>query len=168
MFLTDHDTVKLGDLGIAFSPDSTSTMLKGVSQIQYYPTESPNVYHPSHDIYAYGLIFNEIITGNRNLELTQADCKDPKKVPYFGPMISACLAASGRDRPTTQCVKQYMLKFDQHLAAEIKQSKIDYEKQTVEKRNEVFDKAYKTFVNRVKFVNETDKNYKDHQPGEFF
>ena len=162
-FLTDHQTLKLGDLGIAFDPKTTAAVLKGVSQQLYYPTDSPNIFHPSHDIYALGLIINEIMTGEQNTALTQNDCKDQKKVPYFGALISACISASGRDRPTTECVKKYILQFCQHLEDHIKLSKIDYEKEPLAKRNEVFNKAYQTFVNKVRFVNETDENYRDQR-----
>ena len=166
IFLTDRDTVKLGDLGIAFNPDSTSKEVKDIQQQLYYPTNNPNACHPTYDIYAFGLIFNEIMTANRNVKLTQAECQDPKKVPYFGSMISACIAKNGRDRPTTQCVKQHMLNFDQHLEKHIKDKEIDYEKESVEKRNEVFDNAYRSFADRVRFENETDENYQERPLGQ--
>ena len=98
IFLTDRTTVKLGDLGIAFNPDTTKTNVRNIQQRLYYPTNHPNVCHPSYDIYAFGLLFNEIMTGKRNVELKQADCNDPTKVPYFGSMISACIDPKGSNK----------------------------------------------------------------------
>ena len=70
IFLTSHDTVKLGDLGIAYNPDYTSEEVEEIRQKHYYPTDNPNSCHPTFDIYAFGLLFNEIMTGYHNVSLS--------------------------------------------------------------------------------------------------
>ena len=161
IFLTDHDTVKLGDLGIAFHPDCTSQGVQRIHQAEYYPTNNPNSCHQSYDLFAFGLVFNEIMTGQKNLKLTQDDCKNPRKVPYFGPMISACLSESGRDRPTTSCIKQHILDFHEHLDTYLEENDIDYESEKLGKRNEIFDRAYHTFATKNKFTKVIDETYQE-------
>ena len=161
IFLTDNDTLKLGDLGIAFNPDSTSQGVKRIHQQLYYPTNDPNSSHPSYDIYAFGLLVNEIMTGQRNTKLSPEDCKEAEKVPYFGDMIAACISQNGRDRPTTACVKQHLLNFHQYLDKQSKQNEKKYEQETLERRNEIFDKAYQSFSAQVRFVNEVDDAYQE-------
>ena len=161
IFMTDHKTVKLGDLGIAFHPDSTSQAVRGIHQQLYYPTSDPNSCHPSYDIFAFGRLFNEIMTGNRSFSLTQAQCNDSNTVPYFGSMISACLSSKGRDRPTTQCVKQHLVKFREYLDRQVEQNESKYEAESLEKRNGIFIRAYRNFDAREAFTKETDENYQE-------
>ena len=99
------------------------------------------------------------MTSKRDTRLTQAECKDPKVVPYFGTMISACISKYGKDRPTTRCVKEHMLKFHAYLDQEIENNGQPYESQSLDKRNEIFDKAYVKFAAKAEFVKETDQNY---------
>ena len=162
IFLTKHVTLKLGDLGIAFNPDYTSQEVKYMQQQLYYPTNNPNIFHPSYDIYAFGIIFNEIMTGERNTGLTQGDCRDPNAVPYFGSLISACISEYGRDRPTTYCVKEHLLKFHNHLDNETAQCEKSYESEDLGTRNEIFDKAYRTFQSNNQFVSQKDQTYQEH------
>ena len=76
-------------------------------------------------------------------------------------MISACISKNGRDRPTTQCVKEHLLEFGPYLDQEIQKNGTKYNEESLEKRNDIFDKAYNKFTSRVKFVNETDQEYQE-------
>ena len=159
LFLTDYKTLKLGEFGIAFHPDWTPQEIQDVFQNIYYPPNKENSCHPSYDIYAFGLIINEIMTGQKCLHLTQNDCKDVSKVPYFGALISACLSRKGRERPSTECVKKYILSFRQHLDDYTKRASVNYEQEQLEKRNEIFDQSYSLFSASKPFVNETVEGY---------
>ena len=163
IFITEYDSLKLGDLGIAFHPDITKEGVSRLTQRTYYPKNDQNVSHPCYDIFAFGLLLNEIMTGRRNLTMNEADCRDIQKVPYFGPLISACVSVRPQNRPTTQCVKQYLVNFEQHLDDYIKQTGLNYEKQSLAKRNEIFDDAYNSFT--AAFHIETDKEYQELPKG---
>ena len=43
---------------------------------------------------------------------------------------------------------------------------MDYEKESLEKRNEIFEKAYQNFAARFRFENEVDESYEDEPSGD--
>ena len=147
-------------MGIAFNPDDNDKELKYTRQALYYPKRSRNVSHPTYDMYAFGLLFNEIMTGTRNVRLTQSDCLDSGTVPYFGQLVSACLSPEARLRPTTECVRKYLGHFHRYMSEYITQHKLLYEQESSSAaRNVIFDHVYQQFVGEHPFQPETDNSY---------
>ena len=55
-----------------------------------------------------------------NSSPTTGDCGDKEKVPYFGDMIAACIDPDAKKRPSTACVKNHLLAFQEVLKGVMK------------------------------------------------
>ena len=71
ILLTEYETAKIADRGFAFDMKEKYKGGHRESSMSYYPANELNPTAPSSDVYAYGLLFNEIMTSVRNTKLKQ-------------------------------------------------------------------------------------------------
>ena len=163
VLLTDFGTAKLGNRGFGFDPEKKTESTNYSHETSYHPRNDANKCSPSYDVYAYGLLFNEIFTEKKNVSLTQQDCLNKFKVPYFGDMIAACIDPDERKRPSTECVKNYLLAFREVIKEYWGSQNVTVNDPDVLTMNTRFDRAYQSFISSTTFKVETDDSFEENE-----
>jgi len=151
ILLTKEQYLKLGDFGIAKNSLEDAGCHTSIGTDLYKaPEVSSRQYTTKADIFSFGLVMNQIMTGvvhTRDSGFLK-EVRLLAKSPFMLDMVQKCLEIDPEDRPTAAQIMKKLSEFDKFFWKKLDMTEKSYGELSCELKDQTFDRIYLKFKNQ--------------------